>query len=477
MSVKAIVWFQRDLRLRDHPALYTACAKGHSILPLYIFDERREGESMGAASRWWLHHSLLSLQKDMKRCGLSLVLKKGDPLEVLKAIVQKERVPNVFWNRIWEPKALKKEKEIQQELEKLGCQCLISNGSCLFEPGTILNAQGAPYQVFTPFWKACLKEPPRRTPFPLPRKILAHPKMLSSLSLDALSLLPKKDWATSFSETWSPGEKGAQHQLKRFLKYRVATYLKDRDFPGKEGTSRLSPYLHFGEISPFTLWHEVHEVPKSPSRDTYLKELGWREFAYSFLHFFPKTPQSALQAGWDHFPWHKTSSLLKNWQKGQTGYPIVDAGMRQLWKTGWMHNRVRMIVGSFLVKDLFIRWQEGARWFWDTLVDADLANNTLGWQWVGGCGADAAPYFRVFNPTLQGEKFDPEGEYVRHFVPELSKIPAKWIHKPWIAPEEILKKAGVILGRTYPLPIVDHLQAKKAALDIYAKYRQRNTTD
>jgi deoxyribodipyrimidine photo-lyase len=290
-----------------------------------------------------------------------------------------------------------------------------------------------------------------------------------------LDLEPKIDWATGIRATWTPGEAGAQRELRRFLRDDFERYASERNLPGKTGTSRLSPHLHFGEISPREVWHVLlahRNAANAISVDAYLRELGWREFAYHLLFHFPFTTNEPLRREFMRFPWRTDRKLLKAWQDGRTGYPLVDAGMRELWATGWMHNRVRLVVASFLTKHLRIRWEEGAYWFWDTLVDADLANNTLGWQWTSGCGADAAPYFRIFNPLLQSEKFDPDGDYIRHWLPELTYIPTPWIHKPWLAPERILSDAGIQLGSTYPLPIVVHEEARREALAAFENIRR-----
>jgi deoxyribodipyrimidine photo-lyase len=349
------------------------------------------------------------------------------------------------------------------------------NGSLLFSPTQVETQQGGPYKVFTPFWRQCLAEPEPGEPLPPPAKLPAPSTWPSTLSLDDLDLEPALNWTEGLAEAWEPGEAGAGAELERFLDEALHAYATDRDRPDRRGTSRLSPYLHFGEISPRTIWHAVKEHAAVregrglvKGAESYLREVGWREFAHHLLHHFPDTVEEPLRPEFSDFPWADDEEALMAWQRGQTGFPIVDAGMRELWATGWMHNRVRMIVGSFLVKDLLIPWQEGARWFWDTLVDADLANNTLGWQWVAGCGADAAPYFRVFNPILQGKKYDPDGAYVSRWVPELAGLPVRWIHEPWNASAEILEEAGVELGSSYPHPLVDHGEARDRALEAYS---------
>ncbi len=356
-----------------------------------------------------------------------------------------------------------------------GVEAKSFNSGLLFEPWEIENQQGGPYKVFTPFWKACMKRPEPAEPVTVPARLAAPTSWPESEDLDNFALLPDINWDEEIRRFWQPGETGALQRLEEFLGEGVQNYAGDRDIPAKDATSRLSAHLHFGELSPRTVWHETRHAPgpMGKGREAFLREVGWREFGYHLLYHFPHTPGAPLRDEFKEFPWQHNDEMREAWQRGRTGYPIVDAGMRQLWRTGWMHNRVRMIVASFLVKDLRIAWQEGARWFWDTLVDADLANNTLGWQWAAGCGADAAPYFRVFNPALQAERFDPDGAYVRQWLPELDALPAKWIHKPGKAPDDVLEKAGVRLGETYPEPIVDHAKARERALAAFEEIKKR----
>jgi deoxyribodipyrimidine photo-lyase len=353
------------------------------------------------------------------------------------------------------------------------------NAALWHEPWTILNKSGKPFQVFTPFWRHCLAQSDPPAPLPAPRRLAVPMKWPKSLALEELGLEPRINWAEGLRAAWQPGEAGAAGNLKKFLTSAFADYSEQRNRPDLVGTSQLSPHLHFGEISPQQIWHgltslaEKRNLPAADWRGSqFVAEIGWREFAHHLLYHFPHTPTEPLRPDFTKFPWRKNAAWLKAWQHGRTGYPLVDAGMRELWTTGWMHNRVRMIVASFLVKDLLLDWREGARWFWDTLVDADLASNTLGWQWVAGCGADAAPFFRVFNPTAQGEKFDPHGDYVRRWCPELAKLPTEWIHQPDQAPSEVLKVAGVKLGRDYPEPIVSHAIAREVALEAFAQIRR-----
>ncbi|CAM6000371.1 unnamed protein product [Sphagnum balticum] len=472
-STATILWFRQDLRLSDNPALLEAVAKGAPIIPLYIYSDHQESWPMGAAQRWWLHYSLEELAQSLEKMGAKLVLRRGQAQKVLRELIDEVGADAVFWNRCYEPYAIKRDTAIKEQLKKDGIQVESFNASLLYEPWEVQNKSGKPFQVFTFFWKAALALrdplPPKTT-----KAITSPGQFPKSETLASFELLPTIDWAKTIQNTWKPGEAGAQERLKDFLKTAVFDYLEGRNRPDFDGVSRLSPYLHFGEISPRQCWQAVKEaldeVPPKQRADAaknvevYLRELGWREFGYHLLYHFPETTHAPLHKEYQNFPWMPNDRLLKAWQKGRTGFPMVDAGMRQLWATGWMHNRVRMIVASFLVKDLLINWVDGAEWFWDTLLDADLASNSLGWQWAAGCGADAAPYFRVFNPITQGQKFDPDGQYVRKWVPELSKLSSKWIHEPWKAPPLELQAAGVELGENYPEPIVDHAQARIRAL-------------
>jgi deoxyribodipyrimidine photo-lyase len=476
MSVPpSIVWFRNDLRLTDNPALLAAIHRGGAVIPIFIHapDEEAPWQS-GGATRWWLHQSLAALDESLRALGLRLIIRRGATLENLQSVIREAGAGAVFWNRRYEPAIIARDTRIKTALLAVGLEAESFNGALLHEPWTIQNQSGKPFQVFTPFWKHCLAKPDPDEPLPAPRRIVSPKTWPDSLALGELDLEPKIKWAEGMRAVWSPGESGAQTQLKKFLTAAFSNYSVDRNRPDLKGTSRLSPHLHFGEISPRQIWHAIrqHSVAKKYSEamwrtSQFLAEIGWREFAHHLLFHFPHTPTEPLRADFKKFPWRKDAELLRRWQKGQTGYPIVDAGMRELWTTGWMHNRVRMIVASFLVKDLLIDWRIGAAWFWDTLVDADLAQNTSGWQWTAGCGADAAPYFRVFNPVSQGEKFDPRGDYVRRWCPEIAKLPDEWLHCPWEARTDILIRAGVQLGRDYPKPIVDHAAARVTALKMF----------
>ncbi len=465
-----IVWFRLDLRLEDQPALTAAAHKGGPIIPLYIWAPEEEGNwQPGGATRWWLHGSLNDLQKELEKLGLPLIIRQHSSLQTLLEIAKETKADAVYWNRRYEPFFIQRDAHIKAELRQQGINGQSFNGSLLFEPWTIQNKQGKPFQVFTPFWKNCCQQGEPEPPLDKPKKIIPYPGFIHSDRLEELHLLPTIHWDAGLKETWKPGSSTGKKVLNSVLKRIVSEYSTQRDYPGIKGTSELSPYLHFGDISPRQIWHTTRQLDGMSNKgEAYLRQLGWREFAHHLLYHFPHTPEQALQTKFQAFPWKNNQETLHAWQKGLTGYPIVDAGMRQLWHTGWMHNRVRMIVGSFLVKDLLIPWQEGAKWFWDTLVDADLANNTLGWQWIAGCGADAAPYFRIFNPITQGEKFDSQGEYVRTWIPEIKHLPNEWIHQPWEASPQVLRQAGITLGRDYPNPIVNHKKAREKALAAYS---------
>ncbi len=475
----SIVWFRSDLRLEDQPALQAAMARKGPIIPAFIWapDDESPWQS-GAASRWWLHQSLVGLQHDLERLGSKLIIRRGPTLAALESLVSETSATAVFWNRRYEPSVQKRDAEVKSSLQSSGVEAESFKGSLLFEPWEILNKQNQPYRVFTPFYRACLAAAPPHQPKAPPNKLCTPEHWPSSDSLCQLGLEPQIDWAGGMREAWQPGAAGAKKQLEYFLAHGLAGYEQGRDTPGQEGVSRLSPYLHFGQVSPRQIWHAVQDLASELGKKTtaaaegFLRQLIWREFAHHLLYHFPQTDDEPLHAEFAQFPWRDDRSALRAWQRGQTGYPFVDAGMRQLWTTGWMHNRVRMNVGSFLVKHLLLPWQAGARWFWDTLVDADLANNTLGWQWVAGCGADAAPYFRIFNPVKQAERFDADGAYVRRWVPELAALPDEWLQQPWAAPRETLKEAGIELGRDYPEPIVDHSEARQRALAALAEMRR-----
>lgn len=466
-----VVWFRQDLRIRDNPALLAAHQTGHPIVPLFILDEENCGEwKLGGASRWWLHESLKALNEALKG---QLCFKAGSAQKILVDLLEGAGAEAIYWNRSYEPWRISSDAHIQEILQTKGIEVHTFNGALLFEPQTALKSDGTPYKVFTPFYqKGCLgnsNEPRRPSKAPKDLRLSTH----RGVALIDLKLLPAVPWHKKFMNHWRPGETGAQARLKAFLKNGLKQYKEGRNYPSGNNVSRLSPHLHFGEISPNEVWYAAKQRMGTEGwrkdGETFLSELGWREFSHSLLFHFPDLPRKNLQKKFNKFPWRKDQKSLKRWQQGQTGYPIVDAGMRELWETGYMHNRVRMIVGSFLVKNLMLHWHLGEDWFWDTLVDADLANNSASWQWIAGCGADAAPYFRIFNPVTQGKKFDQTGEYVRRFIPELKKMPVKYLHNPWEAPEKVLVEAGVQLGENYPLPIVTLGDSRERALKAFSE--------
>lgn len=473
-----IFWFRQDLRLSDNPGLLAALAKGQPVIPIYIHDQSAGLRPWGSASRWWLHHTLQALDGALRQRGATLILRSGAAEDVLQQLIEETGATAVMWNRCYEPYAIARDTKIKARLQEQGVKVESHNSALLFEPWEIKTKSGTPFQVFTPFWKACRAAEAPDLPLPAPEKISPFAG-LSSDKLENWQLLPTKpDWAGGLRKNWNPGETGAQQRLFAFLDGALNGYKEARNNPDGITTSRLSPHLHWGEISPRQIWHATQtavaagKVHNEEDSDHFLSEIGWREFSNHLLYHFPTLPQQPLNKKFATFPWDDNPAALQQWQRGMTGYPIVDAGLRELWQTGWMHNRVRMIVGSFLVKDLLIPWQQGEAWFWDTLVDANLANNTASWQWIAGCGADAAPYFRVFNPVLQGEKFDPQGRYIRQYVPELAELPDEYIHRPWEAPPNLLRQAGVSLGRDYPLPMVDHKVARDRALAAFAVLKE-----
>ena len=464
----AIHWFRQDLRLSDNPGLTKAAR--HKILPIYILDdENPEQYFMGAASLWWLHHSLKALSVSL---GNALSVYRGDSKTILDDLCKRLNIAAVYWNRCYEPWRIRRDTQIKEYLKHKGIEVHTYNGSLLWEPWKIKKSDGAPYKVFTPFYrKGCCNAEAPRVPLSKPEN-LRYIFDQNQMGIDSLELLPKIPWDIQLTPHWEMGEDGARKRFETFVNEGLSSYKDGRNFPAKTYVSRLSPYLHFGEISPNRLWHAVRTIGDRKQIDHFCSELGWREFSYSQLYYNPQLPCKNIQSKFDAFPYVENVEHLHAWQIGRTGIPMVDAGMRELWQTGYMHNRVRMIAGSFLVKNLRINWHHGERWFWDTLVDADLANNSASWQWVAGCGADAAPYFRIFNPVTQGQKFDPDGEYVRKYIPEIASLPNKYLFSPWEAPEMILKKARVKLGSTYPHPIVDLKQSRQSALKAFQSLKQ-----
>lgn len=471
---KIIVWFRQDLRITDNPALSLAADNG-SIIPVFILDDDAPAEAvLGGASKWWLHQSLLSLSKSLSN---KLIIRRGNPLSILSDIAEEFSADSVVWNRLYEPWQRSRDENIKTELKKNNINAKSLNGSLLWEPMSVLKKDETPYKVFTPYYrKGCLTRQAPRFPLTKPAQMdIAEGVEFSNDALLSLELIPKIEWYKEIEAQWEPGEEGAANRLQRFINDAATSYQDARNLPAVKGTSLLSPHLHFGEVSPNQAWYAIQGAFENAfdnkDLDVYLSELGWREFSYYLLFHWPEIQHKNFNAKFDHFSWRSSADDLQAWQFGNTGVPIIDAGMRELYQTGYMHNRIRMVVGSFLVKNLLIDWREGERWFWDTLLDADMASNSSGWQWVAGSGADAAPYFRVFNPILQGEKFDKEGEYVKQYCPELKKLPKKFIHKPWEAPAEILKACGVELGKEYPKPIVDLKESRKRALDAFAQLK------
>ncbi len=478
-----IVWFRNDLRLADNPALSAAISSGRPLIPVFILDERNEGTRfLGGAARWWLHHSLIALDATLgalegaPQARLKLCLRRGAAAQVLSELVAECAAAGVYCNRTYEPDLDALDTGVAQRLASIGVAFERFPGALLVEPGALQSGGGGALRVFTPFWNR-LSAVEVAKPLPAPRAAAARVQPPRSERLEDWGLLPRLGWAGGFAALWTPGEAGARARLRAFLRQGFESYRGTRDLPAIEGTSRLSPHLRFGEISARQIWHAVLRSAADGRAELtgngFLRELGWREFAHYTLYHFPSLPQRPLRAEFEGFGWREDAAGFEAWCRGRTGYPIVDAGMRELWHTGWMHNRVRMIVGSFLVKDLLVPWQQGEAWFWDTLVDADQASNALNWQWVSGCGVDAAPYFRIFNPLTQSQRFDPDGEYLRRWLPELQALQAPEIHAPWNAERDVLRRAGVTLGETYPRPIVEHDAARKRALARFEALKQR----
>lgn len=468
----ALVWFRRDLRLADNPALTVALERHRNVVPVYVHDPDSEGRgAAGAASRWWLHHSLVALDADLRRLGSRLQVVAAAADGTVPRLARALGAGHVYWNRVYEPAVLRRDARVVEELAATGVGAEHYPGALLAEPESIHNGAGEPYRVFTPFWKAhraqarpaALLDPPQRMPAPSP--------LPGARDFGDLGLLPRVPWYRGFEAVWSPGERGALQALADFDGAAVRRYGEERDRPDRVATSRLSPHLHFGEVSPARVAAAVRGAAGEAAAP-FLRQLVWRDFAHHLLHHFPETVSEPFNPRFAAFPWRRRAPRqLERWQRGDTGVPLVDAAMRELWETGWMHNRTRMVVASFLTKNLLMHWREGERWFHDTLVDADLANNVMGWQWTAGSGADAAPYFRVFNPVRQGQRFDPHGTYVRRWVPELAALPDGHIHAPWEAPATVLEEAGVRLGHDYPEPMVDLRESRERALGAYEEVK------
>lgn len=461
-----LVWLRRDLRLSDQPALLAAAERGQPVIPVFIHAPDEEAPwQPGAASNWWLHHSLARMAEAFQHTGSRLILRTGNSLETLQALARETGADAVFWNRLYEPALIRRDAETKKALRTEGLTATSFNAALLHEPWQIETGAGEPYKVFSPFWKACRARGIDIEPAPTPARLPPPDTWPRSETLESLALRPRVRWDRGLADAWTPGERGARERLERFVEETVRAYRDLRDLPGRDGTSRLSPHLHFGEISPRQIVRALREAAlnlDSGGAEHFVREVGWREFGHHLLYHFPRTTDAPLNPRFEGFPWRESEADLRAWQRGRTGIPIVDAGMRELWQTGWMHNRTRMIVASLLTKNLRMHWLHGARWFWDTLVDADLASNTLGWQWTAGTGADAAPYFRIFNPVLQGQRFDPDGAYVRRYVPELAALPPDAIHNPW---EKSRKAPTSSTG--YPAPIVDLKTSREAALEAF----------
>ena len=484
MAERALHWFRNDLRLADNPALAAASESG-PVLCLYILDTSADRRLLGGASRWWLSRSLDALGEALARKGGRLVLMKGDPAQLIPRVAAAAEIDLVTWNRRYEADAVALDRRLKEELSGKGISVRSFNSHLLNEPWQVTTTTGQPMKVFTPYWRAARQKGEPAAPIPAPPGIRALPLPESikdlSAALDDLGLEPRKpDWAGGLRAEWSPGESGAAARLEDFLTGSLAGYAEDRDRPDRESTSRLSPHLRFGEIGPRQVWHALHHAREAgdaagSERDAekFLSEIGWREFSYHLLFHNPELSTRNYDSRFDAFPWQPDAEALRRWQRGLTGIPLVDAGMRELWTTGYMHNRVRMVVASFLIKHLLQDWRAGEAWFWDTLVDADPANNAASWQWVAGSGADASPYFRIFNPVTQGETHDPRGSYLRKWVPELASLSDKDIHQPWKASDRALREAGIRIGEIYPAPLIDLAVGRQRALDAFATIRTR----
>ena len=470
------MWFRQDLRLSDNPAL-VAASRSEQVLPVYIFDDKNAGDAaLGASSKLWLYSSLKALNEKLDN---KLRFLRGDPKVLLLNLIIENNIDSIFWNRCYEPWQINRDKIIKTLLIAKGYQVESFNGSLLWEPWQVRKRDNTPYKIFTPFFrKGCLSAAAPRVPLKTPSFLIAKKDNLCGMEkLNKLNLIGKNKWGDKVLRNWDIGETAANNKLNNFLDNRLDGYREGRNYPNKNNISRLSMHIHWGEISTNTIWHKSKSYSNLKKineldLDQFLAELGWREFSYSLLYNFPYLPSKNLQDRFDNFKWTKNLKLFNAWKEGKTGYPIVDAGMRELWQTGYMHNRLRMIVGSFLVKNLLIDWRYGEKWFWDTLLDADLASNSAGWQWIAGCGADAAPYFRIFNPVTQGQKFDADGTYTKKYLPELVALPSKYLFAPWETPKSILSDANVKLGTDYPFPIVDLKNSRNKALETFAQLKK-----
>lgn len=475
--MKSILWFRQDLRVNDNPALNAAIENSREVIAVYILDEQSKNyRKLGGASKVWLHYALDDLKKNLKeKYNINLVFKIGKSVYVLEKLFTESKAEKLFFNHCYEPYVAANDAIINKKFNTESF-----NGSLLVEPHEVKNGSGEYFKVYTAFYKKCLSSHKPRAPLKAPKQQDKGSKLkIESLKLDDLKLLPTKpDWAAKFKKYWVISEEAAQKKLDYFFENGLKNYPDDRNFADNEnGTSKLSPYLHFGQISPHqilsaTEFYSHIKDSTAKGAEKYINEIYWREFSYSLLGNFNGLPEQNFRPEFDNFPWENNSELLHKWKWGKTGFPIVDAGMRELYETGYMHNRVRMIVGSFLTKNLLTHWKEGEEWFWDNLFDADLANNSASWQWVAGSGADAAPYFRIFNPVMQGKKFDPSGNYTKKWCPELKNMHINFLHNPWEASDIELRAAGVELGKNYPKPILMHDKARNRALEAYKKIKK-----
>ena len=472
---RTIVWFRKDLRIQDNPSLFAALENNQRIIPVFIWDEEAGGSwKLGASSRWWLHHALLDLSQSIRNLGGQLLLLKGKAEEVIPHLANKYGAKQVYYGRTYDPSGIETQVQVEEALDQAGIESQSFNSSLLQEPWETKNGSGKPFQVFTPYWRKSrqiiYREPLSYNPSKLNFEALPTPQT----KLDDLELIPHHPWHHKLGEHWEVTEEAGLRMIRRTVDEVTRSYATRRNHPAVEGTSRLSPYLAWGLVSPRQICQAVLSAENEGSlrgENKFLVEIGWREFSYHLLYHYPTIPDQPLRPKYASFPWLEDPESLDNWKFGNTGYPMVDAGMRQLYETGWMHNRVRMVVASFLVKHLLLPWNEGAKWFWDTLVDADLASNTQGWQWAAGCGADAAPYFRIFNPITQGEKFDARGEYAKQWIPSLENLPSKWVFRPWEAPPSLLSESGIELGKDYPSPCIDHAYGRQRALAALASLK------
>ena len=468
MSEKIIIfWFRKDLRIQDNIALEEA-GKEAKVFPIYINDDNDSDRPMGAASKVWLYHSLKSLNISLEN---NLNYFKGNAFNIIKELLKNKNIKGIFWNRCYEPSSILRDTKIKRYLLENDIAVKTFNGSLIREPWDILKDDNTPYKVFTPFYKKAYLalDNIRKENDELVNITYQSDNQYSDI--EVLKLLSNLEWEKQLISKWDIGEKAAIKKLDNFLENGIIDYKEGRNFPSKNNVSMLSPHLHFGEISPKRIWINTKNLKTNKDTQHFLSEICWREFSYYLLYHFPSLPLENLQPKFNYFPWCNDEYLLDMWIIGETGYPIIDAGMKELYSTGYMHNRVRMIVASFLVKNLLIHWHKGEKYFWNCLFDADLANNCAGWQWVAGSGADAAPYFRIFNPVTQGKKFDPDGSYTKKYLPALKNMPNEYLFNPWEAPAIILKKANVSLGNNYPNPIVDIKFSREKALSAYEKIK------